>query len=62
MAIIMRIAEFVFVGIITVFSLPPPLIGEEMDFVPRMEDITGSLQLDMQWRDLKKNLGGPQHG
>jgi hypothetical protein len=36
---------------------PPLLIGEEMDFVPRVEFATGSLELDMQRRDYKMTAG-----
>ena len=57
MAIIMRIAAFVFAGITAVFLSPLLLIGEELDFVPQVTYINGSLELDMQRRESKRTSG-----
>ena len=36
---------------------PARSIGEELDFIPRLEYLTGSLELDMQRRDFKTTVG-----
>ena len=52
--IIVRIAAFVFAGITAALFFPRHVIGEEPDFIPRVENISGSLELDMRRIDTRK--------
>jgi hypothetical protein len=47
-AVIVRIAAFVFLGITAALLLPRHVRGEDRGFVPTVENVTGSLELDMR--------------
>ena len=56
--IIARIVALIFASTAAAFLLPPGAAGEEMDFVPRVDDFTGMLDVSMAHVDSQIKTGG----